>query len=399
VRTPEGELLLCLARPVLPPAVRDRAAGLIRAGLLWDRVREAAESHGLTLLLHRHLASSFPALCPPGLVEALSARAHEIVGVNLALAAELAVLVPRLEGAGCRPVVVKGPALAVDVYGDLSSRPFGDLDIVVDRADARRAWDLLVAPPHGYVTPLPIAPPRRETVLRSWHEQAFLRQGSPLHVDLHWELSLPGYGDFMALDEVRPRLVKVRPGRVEVETLGPEDNLLFLCCHGLRHDWERLIWLADVAELVCARPRLDWDRVARWSRPPGRRRPVQLGLHLAHRLLDAPVPRAVLAEGDRDGAVARLADVVTAAFFAPAAAVSGSGPWSQVFRSVQFQGLARASDRLRHVARVFRPCALDWEVVPLPAWAEPAYYGVRVVRLLRKHGATGLGLSRRAGRD
>ena len=73
-RTPEGELLLCLARAVLPAAVRERAGGLIRAGCAGTVVREAAQSHGLTLLLHRHLASAFADLCPPGLVDALSAR-------------------------------------------------------------------------------------------------------------------------------------------------------------------------------------------------------------------------------------------------------------------------------------------------------------------------------------
>jgi hypothetical protein len=315
------------------------------------------------------------------------------VGVNLALAGELTALIPELERAGCRPVVVKGPALALDVYGDLSARPFGDLDIVVDRADVRRAWDLLVAG-HGYATAYPLDPRRRETLLRSSHEQLFLRPDSPLHVDLHWELSAPGYGDFTRLDEVRPRLVRVRSGRIEVETLGPEDNLLFLCCHGIRHNWERLIWLVDVAELLRARPQLDWDQVMRWSRVPGRRRRVQLALHLAHRLLAAPVPGVVLAEGDRDPGVARLVEVVTTAFFEPGPAVSGPGPWSQVVRSVQFQGMDRASDRLRHVASVLKPCAPDWEVVPLPAWAEPAYYAVRVARLLRKHGAAAIGFPR-----
>ena len=120
---------------------------------------------------------------------------------------------------------------------------------------------------------------------------------------------------------------------------------------------------------------------------------MQLALHLAHRLLDAPVPGVVLAEGDRDPAVARLVDVVTAAFFSPGSAAPRSGPWAQMVRSVQFQGMDRSSDRLRQMASVLKPCALDWEVVPLPAWAEPAYYAVRVARLLRKHGAAAIGFS------
>jgi hypothetical protein len=393
----EHELLLCTARLDLSEERRTGARTLIRAGLDWSLLRAEAERHGLTLLLRRHLTSVCSDLCPPGFADALAARAHGLLAVNLALAGELTTLIPELEGAGCRPLVIKGPALAVDVFGDLSSRPFGDLDIVVDRAEVRRAWEVLVT--RGYTTPHQIDPRWRDTLLRTSHEQLFVRPGALLHVDLHWELSAPNYSDAMKLSDVRPRLVRVRVGCAEVETLGPEDNLLFLCCHGTKHNWASLSWLVDVAELLRARPRLDWDHVMRWSRGPGRRRPIQLGLHLAHRLLEAPVPNDVLADGDRDPVVAELVGIVTEAFFDPSAAASRQGFWSQTFRSVRFRGMKQPSDRLRRVLGFFRPGPPDWELVSLPAWASPAYYAVHLVRLLREHGAAAFGFSSRAGRD
>ncbi len=85
----------------------------------------------------------------------------------------------------------------------------------------------------------------------------------------------------------------------------------------------------DVAELLRARTRLDWDHVMRWSRAPGRRRPIQVGLHLAHRLLEAPVPNDVLAEGDRDPVVAELVGIVTEAFFDPGRPPRGGWFWSR----------------------------------------------------------------------
>jgi hypothetical protein len=125
----------------------------------------------------------------------------------------------------------------------------------------------------------------------------------------------------------------VSTGAGEVWTLGPEDTLLFLCCHGTKHNWGALSWLVDVAELVRGQSGLDWDAVVRWSRVPGRRRPVQLGLHLAHHLLEAPVPAEVLTEGDRDPEVAALVAVVEGAFRDPASA-SGRGLWSSMLGSV-----------------------------------------------------------------
>jgi hypothetical protein len=384
---PEHALLLCLARLSLPSAHRERARALIRAGVDWGVVTSSAERQGLTLLVHRHLAREAADLCPGLVLESMASKARAIVALNMALAGELGRLLPELEAAGCRPVVIKGPALAVAAYGDLSSRPFLDVDVAVEPATAVQAWELLES--RGYV-PAPAIPlGRREAWLRSTHEQLFEREGSPLLVDLHWELTAPGYTYSMQLEEVRPRLVRVPAGAGEVWTLGLEDTLLLLLCHGMKHNWGVLSWLVDVAELVrrhawC----LDWDAVLRWSRVSGRRRPVQLGLHLAHRLLDAPVPAEVLAGGDQDPEVAALVGAVEAAFLDPASA-SGQGLLAQVIGSIWFRATESWSDRARHVHEwLLMPRPPDWDWVPLPAWASTGYYLVRPLRLLLKHGRT-----------
>jgi hypothetical protein len=198
----------------------------------------------------------------------------------------------------------------------------------------------------------------------------------------------------MTLEEVRPRLVRVPLGPCEVSTLGFVDNLLFLCTHGIKHNWGSLSWLVDVAELVRRQPDLDWDFVRRWSRVPGRRRPVQLGLHLAHRLLEAPVPAEVLADADRDPEVAALVGVVRAGFLLAAADTSPQGLWAGTVGSVWFRGMERWPDRLRHLHEwVLMPRPPDWEWLRLPAWTAPVYYAVRPLRLLLKHG---LGIGTRA---
>ena len=380
---PEHSLLLCLARLSLPASYREKARALIRAGLDWGLVASSARRQGLTLLVHRHLAREAAELVPTSVLESMASSARAIVALNMALAGELGRLLPGFESAGCRPVVLKGPALAVGVYGDLASRAFSDVDIVVEASSKVRAWELLES--RGYV-PFPSIPPRwRETWRRSTHEQLFERKDSPLFMDLHWELTARGYSYSMTLEEVRPRLVRVPVGAGEVWTLGPEDNLLFLCCHGMKHNWGALSWLVDVAELVRGQAGLDWDAALRWSRVFGRRRPVQLGLQLAHRLLEAPVPAEVLTDGDRDPEVAALAGVVEETFLDPTS-TSGRGLWAQMVGSTWFRGTESWSDRLRHLYEWgLMPRPPDWEWVSLPTWAGPAYYLVRPLRLLLKH--------------
>jgi len=373
----ESSLLLCLARLSLSSSHRSLARSLVSSGVDWDLVSSLAEAQGLTLLVHRHLAREAADLCPAPVLESLASQARAVAALNMMLAGELADLLPSFEAAGCQPVVIKGPALAVGVYGDLSSRPFGDVDVVVPASTRSLACELLSA--RGYV-PTPFVPPRwQEAWRRSTHEQLFLREDSPLLVDLHWELTAPGYTYSMSLEEVRPRLVQVSLGPCSVSTLGPVDNLLFLCGHGTKHSWMALSWLVDVAELVRGQPSLDWDAVLRWSRVFGRRRPVQLGLHLAHRLLEAPVPSEVLADGERDPEVAAL--------------VSGRGLWSSMVGSVWFRATESWSDRARFVHEwVLTPHPPDYEWVSLPRWAGPAYSLVRPLRLLLKHRGAALGL-------
>jgi hypothetical protein len=351
-----------------------------------------AERQGVTLLVQRHLAREAGDLCPAPVLESMTSTARAIAALNMMLAAELAELLPDLERASCGPVVIKGPALAVAVYGDLASRPFGDVDIVVEPWTRDRACDLLES--RGYV-PTPAVPPRWQGAWRrSTHEQLFKKEDSPLLVDLHWGLTARGYSYSMRLAEARSRLERVHTGAGEAWTLGPEDTLLFLCVHGTKHNWAVLSWLVDLAELVRGQPGLDWDEVLLWSRRPGRRRPVQLGLHLAHRVLEAPVPAEVLAHGERDPEIAALVAAVEAAFRDPSSA-AGRGLWSGLVGSIWFRATETWSDRLRHLHEwLLLPRPPDYEWLSLPTWAWPAYYLVRPLRLALKHRGALFGLGR-----
>ncbi len=75
--------------------------------------------------------------------------------------------------------------------------------------------------------------------------------------------------------------------------------MLFLCVHGAKHMWSRLMWLGDVGRL--AQAGVDWTAVMKLASETRCERPVLLGLLLANDLLDAPVPEDILerARGER----------------------------------------------------------------------------------------------------
>ena len=78
-----------------------------------------------------------------------------------------------------------------------------------------------------------------------------------------------------------------------VRTLSPEDLLIYLCVHGTKHRWERLTWIADVAELVQSSGDIDWQTTIERSTALGSLRVVLLGLYLSHAVLGTRLPSRV----------------------------------------------------------------------------------------------------------
>src|SRR5262249_44131756 len=93
----------------------------------------------------------------------------------------------------------------------------------------------------------------------------------------------------------------------EILTLSAEDTLVALCIHGAKDFWARLIWIADISELIQSHPELEWDRVLRRAETLRAQRMVSLGLYLAVLLLGARISASArLTHPEKD--VRRLAE-------------------------------------------------------------------------------------------
>ena len=179
----------------------------------------------------------------------------------------------------------------------------------------------------------------------------------------------------------------VEIGGQRLRTFSIEVTLIMLCVHGVKHFWERLGWVLDIAKLVAVQE-VDWKLVTQIATKLESTRVLLLGLYLAHDLFDAPLPGQLLEEIGRDPAVQELAEKVyenTRKFRIPA----------PVFYPALFR--IRSRDRigqgLLHTLRLaLSPTESDREKVRLPRWFSPLYMLVRPWRLLREYGS---GLKRR----
>jgi len=211
-------------------------------------------------------------------------------------------------------IPLKGPALAALLYGDVSQRQFNDLDILVRERDLLAAGALLVS--QGYTPDRKWTRAQEGGALQILHHFGFEPADDRAPVELHCRLVSWTRGLGFPLDPWWQQAILIPlMGTKRVRCFALEHLLLYLCVHGAHHQWERLCWVCDVAELIDVHPQLDWERTLEQAAQMGSERLLLLGLRLAGDLLGAQVPAHVQQQVKADARVSALARQVRSRLF------------------------------------------------------------------------------------
>jgi hypothetical protein len=296
------------------------------------------------------------------------------------LTGELARLLKSFNENGIKAVPYKGPALAVQLYGNLALRQFCDLDILVRESDVWKASDLITA--RGFEPHFRILEKKRTAFLRLSYVQLFRRDAGRTLVELHWGIAPRFFGIKFDAEAFWQHLEPMDLRGEKVAMPCAEDLLLMLCVHGAKDCWEKLEWVCSIAELLRGHHDFDWKRAWQLARQMRCQRMLVFALLLVHDLFDVPIPSQAAALS-RSAKLRSLAQEVAQSFFADEA------------RSAAF--LQRLSfhlrlkdtllDQLRHCVRLaLTTTPVDWSVMPLPGGLSFAYPLLRAIRLTRKYG-------------
>ncbi len=298
-----------------PTHDRQRLVSLLRSAE-WARLLVLAEEHGVAGHLGASLSEFAEDLVPPEIRQALADHQRAQIFSTLRLTAELFRILDHFTSHGIGALVVKGPVLAVQAYGDPAMRSYGDLDLLVRQRDIRRATELMSAA--GYSAAVSL---RAIDAGKIPGQYLFSNPHAKLIVELHNDGTLRYFPRRLPLEEFFARQIRVRLDAREIPALSVEDEFVLICIHGAKHFWERLMWIADVAALVSRQSGIDWERVVNSARAVGAERMLHTGLRLASNLLQVQLPDKVQARVQADVAAARLAEQackwLTAAGYAP----------------------------------------------------------------------------------
>lgn len=318
----------------------------------WTRLLVLAEEHGVAGHLTAGLRGHAEDLVPPEIRQTLVDRQRAQIFFTLRLTAELFRLLDRFALEGIGALVVKGPVLAVQAYGDPAMRAYGDLDLLVRQRDIRRATELMIAA--GYQSKVPWSAIDAGKIPGQYF---FFKPESKLIVELHNDCTLRYFPRRLPLEEFFARQIRVRLDSREAPALSVEDELLLISVHGAKHFWERLLWIADVAALVSRQTGIDWERVRDSAKAVGAERMLHTGLRLATDLLKAQLPDKVQAMVQADVVAARLAEETSK--WLPAAGYAPMGLFERAALRLRMRGgLFAAPAYLLRLT--FSPTEEDW---------------------------------------
>lgn len=269
----------------------------------WDALLELARLHGMTAMLRKHLDAGRGCPAPPDVRNALRLESNQIARRNLLLTGELLRVLSRLEDKLIEAIPFKGPILALQSYGDVTLRPFSDLDILVRHRDVSRARETLTAA--GYRTEFAEHSREDHFIHSAERVMRFVKRETGSVIELHWQfdprnLAFP----CLASDDLWLRLKTAPIAGRSFRVLSPEDVVLSLCFHGLKHCWDKLEWICCVTRFVRNNPALDWRWIRSHAKALGGGRALSLGLTL---MRDLAGPDFAVPDAGADPVAAQLA--------------------------------------------------------------------------------------------
>ena len=374
----EHELLLSCCRTSVDTRVVQRVEEILAQPLDWNYLFGFGRRHGLLPFFYVQLIKIAAKKVPAEELARFKFHFQENAARNLLLTDELTRILRALSDANIEAIPYKGPALGVFAYGNLTYRRFLDLDVMVRKTDIWRAKEVLVEA--GFVVASDWTESQQELLLRTQHNLQFTREGGRLLVELHWEVASGLFARSMHAEALWERLESMTLKEQVVKTLSAEDLLLALCVHGSKHLWERLSWICDVAELLRSHPHMDWTAVFDRAETGESQRMLALGLALAQRLFDAPLPKEIRGRVNDEKTTDLVQETCTRVFHRQGEELV------TINESLQFNFKVRDGwrSRLRYIRLMFRPTDADVDSITLPAGLGFGYYLLRPFRFLRQ---------------
>jgi len=336
-----------------------------------------AHQHGVYPLFYQTLKSIQLKPTQEHLKNIFKKSNMQITQQNMFMSAELLQLMQLFKQNTLQAMAFKGPALSAFAYGNVTLRQYGDLDILIQRADIERSLELLIK--RGYTPEIALANNNVKTFYNCVNVIGL--QKGPIRVEIHWELLSKNY----AIDWDETNLWSdhetVTINSHPVNILSFHDLILYLCAHGSKHLFERLEWICDIDRAIRAQKEIDWNTLLEKAKTYGIERMLLLGLSLAHHFFSLPLPHDLSQKIKADQEVEPLIKKIISMHYSEQKQEKSYSTFWLLWKMRE-----NLSDRLRFAYRgLFAPKFDDFKFIQLPKQLSFLYPLIRPYRLITKY--------------
>lgn len=369
----EYKLLLLCARTRMTEDIGEEIKLLIQQDIDWDCLLQISVKHRLTSLLYLQLNSVCSDLVPPGIMERLKTHFNDNARINLLFMGELQRVLDIFESQGIKTIPYKGPVLAVQAYGNLALREFGDLDIFIQKQDFLKVKELLLA--NGYQAQLQLDDSQERKYLQSQREYKFINPVTNINFELHWNFTgLSFSGNWSHFQNP----LNYQQTETGILSLKPEDMIIVLCIHASGHLWEYLSWICDMNEFIESNKNMDWQYLMETANKLGITRILNVNLLLVSNLLGLDLPHEILRYIKKDKTIMDIVLKIKGNL------LNGNDESLSVYDKavlrlkLREKGFNKFKDFL---VLLFMPTTNEWKFYPLPSYLYILYFFLRPINI------------------
>jgi len=207
----------------------------------YDYILALALGNGVLPLLHESIFSQ----CD--IAQKFYTEIDNIKRKNFFMSAQLLHLNYLLQEKQIQVLPIKGPLLALHAYGDVSLRPFSDLDILVQIKDLIDVANLLLS--LGYKNEHNLEALSNTYILNHFSDVSFFNPQNGITIELHWKLLKNTNAQLGNIANLFDNSVNISLQNTPIRSLPLEEEFLYLCIHAAKHRFERIEWMNDLSLL------------------------------------------------------------------------------------------------------------------------------------------------------
>jgi len=289
VFSPELNLLLDCCKLKLGVNSESLSDLVINRQTDWKTFLELTGKHRIYPLVNKALLAH-EGIFPEEVKSEISRKSTRNLKLMMKLAGELLKLHTLFQEAGIDFISYKGPLMVHQIFGDFSDRQTRDIDILITENNLVKAIGLLAITGFKLIDEYfsDDTQNRNLYLLRENHLR-FTFPEQQIILELHWTLSK--YFTRFETEKIFEQAVTAEFMGKSFKTLPLHLQFVFLCTHGIYHQFDSLFWLFDIAWII-KNKNPGFNAVLLEAEALKSRQAVVSSVFLAHYFFGIPIPES-----------------------------------------------------------------------------------------------------------